>query len=501
MSNDPLVQSGFSRLWIITNPGPAGSLVYLGCAKIGDPSWPLGDVTRVECPDPNQYGAFIEQAKIRGARGRVSVPIMARYDFGYSTLLEIARQGCDFDLHALLGDCVTPSDYRSGWKKMIQFPGGLLTQYAIENLGAIESGEANPTNENVDASAKELYELVRSSFTELLASTVARELVSVDVCDSVNCGDCGAPSDGCSNVFTVMVGTGATPGTLPSVIASDDGGSTATTTNIDTMFSNETPEDSECIGDLFVVIASTSNSLHYADAAVLLGNAAPLGSTWTEVTSGFNNVSPYAIYSADSTHTWIVGNSGYIWFTDDPAAGVTAQSSGGVTVQALRDVHACDTDNVVAVGDNNAVLYTTNGGDTWASVTGPSVGVSLRAVWVVSPTVWMVGNAAGALYYTTNSGYSWVQITLPGSLTAIYDIQSPNGTVFYLGGESGGTGRILKSTAYGISGTWYVMPENKGALMDNDRINSLAVCNEKPGTVYGVGLGSNASDGFFVKAA
>jgi hypothetical protein len=84
MSNSPLVQSSFSRVWIVRRPGPAATLTYLGCAKIGDPSWPQGDTQRVDCPDESRYGEFVEAIAIPGSPERVSSSLMARYDFGYS---------------------------------------------------------------------------------------------------------------------------------------------------------------------------------------------------------------------------------------------------------------------------------------------------------------------------------------------------------------------------------------------------------------------------------
>lgn len=499
MANDGLVQSGYSRVWIIKRPGPAAELLYLGCAKIGDPSWPQGDVTDIECPDPARYNEFLKDPDgIVGARGRVTFPINSRYDFGYSDLLKIARERCGFDVRVLIGKCKNPSDFKSGWEKMLALPSARLTTYALENLGAIESGERNPTNENVDVSAVELFELLPTAFSELCASTVARELTAVTVCDQGSCGGgCGPYSDGCSKVFAVEIGTGATPGTLPSVVYSGDGGETCGSVDINTMFSNETPEDAACVGDNLVVIASTANSIHWATTAnILSGVAAP----FTEVT-GFAGISPRAMWSNDSQHTWIVGDSGYIWFASDPTAGVDAQSNGDVTTQNFRDVHASDNDNVVAVGANNAIVYTTNGGVSWVAATGPTPGVGLNAVYVFSADVWLVGNAAGALYVTENHGTTWTVIALPGSLGAIQDIVSPGSGVFYLAGTSGATGKILKSTAYGAAGTWYLLPEKSGSIPAADRFNMLAVCAANPNVVFGAGLGDNGTDGIFVKAA
>lgn len=497
-----IVLSGYSRVWFLEGgAGPATVPDLMACAKFTDPSWGQGDVTRIECPDPENYGEFVEEAEVQGARDRVSVGVMGRYQFDRSALLDLARSRCKGEFQALLGKCPEPRDYRSGWQKIVVFPAARLTSYGLENFGAIESGENNVTNENVEISAREMYEIMRVNFSELCASTVARELVSINVCDTANCGgDCGEASDGCSNVLAVQIGTGATPGTLPSVVYTSDGYATCASDNITTMFSNETPTGSACVGAQYAVIAATSNSIHYKPTADILNG---VSGGWTEATDGFSGVSPRAIFSVNAGHTWIAGDSGYIWFTDDITTGVTIQSAGSVTTQVLYDIHAYDTDYVLIGGANNALVTTANGGTVWTAVTAPTaqVGVAITTVFMKSTKVWFIGYANGGFYYTLNGGTTWTQITLPGSIVRIDDLQFPTDSVGYLAGVAGGVGKILRSTAGGAAGTWYVLSESGANIPDNDRINELAVCDGEANVVYGAGLGGNGSDGFLVKAA
>jgi hypothetical protein len=487
-------------VWLLRRgAGPDAEVLYLPCVKAGDPSWPLGDISKIECPDPEQSGEFETVEEYRGARDRATIALMGRYSSDLSTLLDIAREGCVLDVQVHIGPCQTRNDYISGWKKIVSFPAAYLTQYALENFGAIESGDQNPTNENVDVSAREMYEIKWLAFSEQAKTTVVREVVGIDVCDAVNCGGaCGVYSDGCSKVFAVQLGTGATPGTLPSVVYSSDGGATWAATDIDTMFSNETPGKPRCMGQWLVVPGVTSNSLHYAPAADILEGV----EVWAETITGFvAGGEPRAIYVGDSTHAWAVGTAGYVYFFSDPQTAVSVQDAGVATGQTLYAVDGYGTQIVVAVGGANAIIATENGAN-WAAITGPALkaGVQLNAVKVLDANRWFIGYADGDLWYTLDGGDDWTEIVLPGSPTNIYAIATTNDNrIAYVGGVVGANGRIWRSTAGGADGTWYMLPEGAGAIPTNSRINDLGVCEKEPNVVWGAGL--NGTDGFIVKAA
>jgi photosystem II stability/assembly factor-like uncharacterized protein len=221
------------------------------------------------------------------------------------------------------------------------------------------------------------------------------------------------------------------------------------------------------------------------------------------VTAGFAvAIEPMAISSGGPRATWIVGEDGYIYFVEDPTMGVVAQDEGVATTQDLLAVHAFDSSNVLAVGNSNAVVFTDNGGETWQAATGPSVAVNLTACWMLSSTLWLVGNANGDLWYTADAGLTWTEIALPGTPTSITDIRFVDDTVGYLAiGTAGPAGRILRTMDGGA--TWYILPEQtaSGVIPANDRINSLAPCPENHNVLFAGGLADTSADGIILKAA
>ena len=183
------------RVWFIENrANPANDPTYQGLMRFNDPSQSLGDVTKIEVPDPNQAGRFIEIDEIQGAEERVSFGIMGRYPRSVtSDMKRLAEKRCQLDIQAHLGRCRDPQDFNSGWEKVIFFEGTKLTNYSIENFGAIESGEDNPTNESADTNAALWYERVRLNFAERATADTFNEVVAVVVCDDNECGDCDSP--------------------------------------------------------------------------------------------------------------------------------------------------------------------------------------------------------------------------------------------------------------------------------------------------------------------
>jgi len=462
-------------------------------------SWPQGDLTPVRIPDPDQYGKFKTIEFQRGAEGLPTVTIESRMEHTLSELLKLVRKGCAFDVQLHSGVCEDPRSFNAGWDKIYVFEGALATDYSTGEIGALDSDQDAPVNESVAVSGLDYFEIKQLNAAELAASQIVQEIVDVSICDSAQCGECGIASDGCQKVFAITTSAGGSPGLPAEVIFSGDAGSTIGETNISTLGANEDPNAADCVGANLVVISEDSESLHYAALAdILLGIE-----TWAEVTSGFVALKgPTAIFSASPVHTWMAAEGGYIYFTDDPTSGVSVQSSGGVTVQDLNAIHGSDEDNIVAVGVNNTVLYTTDGGATWAAVTGPNVGVSLTAVNVKSDNVWLVGAADGTLWYTADGGANWTAKGFPGSGGGVVrDIQFATPSIGYMAHDTAvNRGRVLRTIDGGFS--WYVLPEQAGlSLPLNDRINAIAACSEDPNLAFAGGLADDASDGIFIKLA
>lgn len=488
MAEERYFQAGEGRVFIQKSPGPTEPLQMLGCGKLGGVTIPQGDKTPIYCPDPTQYDKFRKVAQIRGQADNPTSQLAARLTM-VNLLLTIK---CAMDVQARFGKCKDPNDLKNGWEKIFLLSNAEATSKATEDLIAVQPDERKAIMVTADITADEFLEIDRISFTQYAQSLVDREVIDIVVCDRESCGDCEPVSDGCEKVYAIVISSGGSPGIWAELVWTEDGGVTWSDTPIDTLAVNESPDAIVCVGDYLIVISNDSCSIHYADKDD--------EGTWSEVTTGFVATKcPNAIFSLDAAHTWIVGDGGYVYFTEDPTVSVEVQDAGVATTQNLNAVHFLNSQRGVAVGASNAVIVTDNGGLTWESKTGPAVGVALNAVWVDAQNRFWVGTAGGRLYYTEDGGTSWTEKTFPGSAAGVVrDIKfvSPGHAVGFMAHDTATpAGRILRTLDHGYS--WYVLPEGTGSIPANDRINQVAICDQN--RIWGAGLADDASDGIIVK--
>lgn len=493
-----LQKTSQTRLFTIEDrANPANRPTYQSLARALGLTWAQGAITPIRVPDPTQYGKFITVDRIRAQQELPTMSIEAHLTRDLSTLLALVRKGCELDVQMHSGACEDPRDFNGGWEKIYVLEGATATSYDTGELGALDQGQEAVVNETIPFTGTDWYEIKRLVASEVASSQVVQEIVGITICDSRQCGECGIPSNGCEKIFAVSLNTGGSPGLGAQVAYSADGGATWADALITTLGATNDPSGLACSGIYLCVISNESDSLHYAPLADILDGT----ETWAEVTTGFvANKGPNAIFSQGSTFNWLVGDGGYIYFSDDITSGVTVQSAGAQTVQNLAAIHGSDEFNLVAVGAANAVLFTNDGGNNWASVTGPAVGVDLTAVWVKSDKVWIIGTASGKLFYTQDGGGTFTEKAFSGSGSGkVWDISFSTPTVGYMSHATATpTGRVFRTIDGGFS--WYILPEAAGlSIPDNDRITKLAACSEDPNLVFGGGLGANATDGIILK--
>lgn len=487
------------RVWYVeggVHPSRSPELLALGKFS-SDPSHTIGEATRITAPDPKDFNRDIQVGTVLGSEERPTLGIGIRSTSQESILIGWKTKQCRVDLYALVGECGDPQDFENGGEKWVYFPDGRPSGHNYENIGAFGRDENEAANETVDMTSEDYWEFLKMKSEQIGSTYTTRQIYTVDVYTGNSCENCPDP---CDRVLASMAGVGATPGTKPTLLYSEDGGETFTSQDITTLFSNEAIADGAVIGGDIVYISNESNSIHWTSIELLYDGT----NTWSEVNSGFVAAkAPNAMSSVDSRHTWIVGNGGYVYFAQNHRVGVEVQDAGVATSQHLRSVHAFDTKNVLAVGDSNAVIYTTTGGATWKNVTGPAVGVNLGACWMWDETTWLVGEGAGGtgkLWLTVNSGKSWTQIGLPATYVRIYKIVFISDAEGYLLASDGSQTYVLRTKTAGNS--WVVLPEGKqGTPVDNQFLTDLAVCSKYKNTAFAGGMASNGTSGIIVKMA
>lgn len=492
-------RSAYSRVFIIEGRARADHAPeFQSCLKAGPIEQGFGDVTKIECPSSTRYGEFDEVGEIQEAEERPTTNLVGNYAADLaSDLLRIAKKRCDVDVQFHFGACTDPANFNLFTKAVI-FEKAKITNYATDDLGALASDENAKVTETGDMSGREVYEVLPLTASEKAKDTVTNELVDVVICDQAGCGgDCNDESNGCEKIYSISVAAGGSPGTPADVVFSIDGGATWYAHDVDTLLATEDGSGIACLGSYLVVVSNESCSLHYAPKADVVPTDDP---AWTEVSTGFVAAKcPNDIWSIGNS-AFIVGDGGYVYFCEDPTAGVSVLDAGVATVDNLLAVHAISDTFAVAVGNNGAVIYTDNG-TSWQSANPPvGVAINLNCVWVKSEDEWWVGTSTGRLYYTLDRGVTWTQKAFSGSGTGqVRDIAFSTDSVGYMAHSTAApAGRILRT--YDGGNSWVIIPEGTAVMPTNDYVGALAACTEDPNFVVGVGLAGNATDGFVVVA-
>lgn len=466
---------------------------YESCLRMMGITYGLGDIEKIECPDPYNYGKFIEIAQIRGEEERPTTSLEGRYAMDLlSTLLKFAKVGCEFDLQLHMGACTNPADFDT-FEKALVLEGASLTSYGTDDLGALASGDDAAVNETADVSATRIYEIRPMNFVELAASIVHEELLDAVYCDSVACGECDELSDGCQKAFVLTDSQTASPGTPADIIYTINGGSNWNSENIDTLGLAEAPDALACVGNYLVVVSNTSGSLHYALLSEFDTIQDP---AFVEETTGIEvGGEPNDIWSTGQK-AFIVGDGGHVYATTDPTSGVEVVDAGDATAENLNAVHALSEEFAVAVGNSGAVIYTEDG-TTWGAAAVAPTADNLLCVWARSEQEWWVGTSGGEVYVTVNQGASWDEVTFPNSSSGtVNDIVFATDSVGYIAHNRihvalGARGYVLRT--YNAGNSWQVIPE-VGAMPANDTVNALAACWDA-NILIAVGLADDGTDG------
>ncbi|MBD3268507.1 hypothetical protein GF373_17705 [bacterium] len=484
-------QAGRGRVFLQPyGAGPANAFDYQGCGRVTGFSQSMGDVDPVYCPARGRYDDFEVVDEVRGEGGLPTTSLVAR--FGLTN--QIFEQDCPFGLQVHYGECQDPTNFIGGWDKILAFVQARFTQRSSDDLTALEPGERASILLTGDITAREVYEVDPVSLGEAAGVHISREVIDVTICDYQSCGSCGRISDGCQRIYAVTATSGvASPGLPSEIIYSEDGGSTWLDEAISTLGSNESPSGIICAGDYVIVPSQDSGGYHYAPISDL--------TDWTHITTGFVD-NPVAAFSLGTTRIWFVGDSGYVYFTDDYTTGVEVQSDGTAAGgSVLTDIYAVDSEHIVAVGEDNTLILSENGGQSWQDMGGPAAnaGVTINCIWMRTQYEWVIGTAGGELYYTLNAGTDWYEKTFSGSgngevrdvVFATYG-NSPFG---YMAHDYNDAGRIFRTLDGGNN--WYLLPDGVGSIPSNDYIGALTVCND-PDIVVGGGLADDGEDGILV---
>lgn len=156
---------------------------------------------------------------------------------------------------------------------------------------------------------------------------------------------------------------------------------------------------------LILLIALVGGTIYFTRDVDVVD--APIGGKpWQPLQSGVTSTL-LDIDFVDSNHGWAVGQDGAIISTSD--GGDTWQTQDSGFEITIRSVDFTDTQTGWAVGHLGLILHTTDGGQTWVQV-GHEVALGLNLIHAsfTSPTTgWIITERGGFTLGTTDGGSTW----------------------------------------------------------------------------------------------
>lgn len=468
MADQSVLTQGNVRVFIQEDGvNPSAPYIYYGCLMLDSPSQDLGTPDPIYCPSSEVRNKWdiIDDVPKAPALGSVDFTQHASRNLT-EIWFDLKRRGCKVNLQAVAGSCQRPDDFTQ-WDAKIAFIGARLNTLGASPLNPLTGDDNAPVDWTGTFNFRD-WDIIRSiRFGEVADSTLVAEVLDGFYYDTIQCGECGAPSDGCNIAYLLTVSNSGSPGLSGQLLYSLNKGATWTAVDITTL-GGLSPNRFAPMGNRIVVVSQATGSHHYAT----LTNGVPGG--FSAVSTGYvSTKGPRAIYVKNSNQAFVAAAGGYIYYMSSPVSGVTVLTDGSISTQDLNDI-AGNGNTIVAVGNNNAVLVSTNGGSTFSLVTGPAVGVNLSAVWAMSSYIWLVGTGTGRLFYTLNGGTSWTEIVLGAGITAINDIRFIDDLVGYIAAEQNGAATIFRTTDSGNS--WQNSAPHVSSLPSAQRVNFVFPC-------------------------
>jgi len=177
------------------------------------------------------------------------------------------------------------------------------------------------------------------------------------------------------------------------------------------------------------------------------------GANWTTSTTWLSAGTFYDVWAEyNDKKVWAVGSPGSSGSTFDQ---ILYSTNGGVSwanqtinsTRYFRSISMINTSTGYIAGSSGAVRKTTNGGTTWDSLPFPSTSLLYKADFVNATTGWVVGTSSPYIWKTIDGGMNWVSQT--GPTAAVYNIDMVDANVGWFVGSSGS---LRKTTDGGT--TW-----------------------------------------------
>jgi len=492
---DPqLLKGGSSRVWL--QEGAANPLVaysYQGICQLAKTDQDLGKMKPVWIPSSMQRNVWdIVDVIVDSPQLVTSGFTQHASRFLADRWFSIQKRNCLINLKVINSNCARP-DAPDQWDSQILLGRTRLEKIGFSEMDPLDGSKNAITDIDGTVEAQTITYVLPMQFEQTATVIAVAEIVDAFYYDRVGCGDCGVTSDGCQAVYALQIANAGSPGLSSQVLYATDGGYTWAGVDIPTLGGLSANRFAP-MGLYCIVVSANQGAYHYAKFTDIQAGLA----NWIQITTGFTvGKSPRCITVRDPLNGWIGAQGGVIYALTGPGNAVSVLTDGTLSAQDVNDIHFYGR-TLVAVQNNNGVLFSLNNGASWGTVTGPLVGQNLSAVWCQSATSWFVGTGNGQLWSTINSGATWTRITFDAGINVIDDIQMFDENIGYIACEVGGAARVYRTVDAG--NTWRYSPSSEIGTLPGApvRVDVVAPCG--PNSCLAVGRKTAGGAGYMALA-
>lgn len=348
---------------------------------------------------------------------------------------------CFLTIYRMSSDCGILDDvYGADWPYLEIWSNGVV------NGNETTTDDSNTSTDFVidqlPMTTRYIYTVTPVNFGAVTAAALA-SLNTLPVVDVAyfgfdGCDDCDGAQTGTSNI--AVLSDDAFAGADGQLSYSTDGGSTFSTITLTSNAGDRAFVGVDVIGANALIIPYQSQTTDPGHVYIpVSGNV--LG-TPQYISCGCVLGVPTDLTVSGRT-VYTSGLNGYIYRNTSGTGSNLAVESGAITDSDFRRIHS-DGKTIVAVGNENAggsattavaVVYSTDGGDTWSAATNPTgwgdAGFYLSSVWVHSKNQWDVGTSTGVILRTLDGGSTWATLYDSGLANPVTDIAYPTDETGY----------------------------------------------------------------------
>lgn len=374
---------------------------WLGeCSRLDSISAEQGDLSPQHCIDPRTGRTYV-RGTTRANPGLVTSSMISKARLRNFMIDNIRACAHDFDMHIACKNLDDPE----GWEEIVRLCRGVIVTPELSGFDPTADGKDRLATDPITALA--WHKIYRVN-VEIYEPSEAVSWIDVDTCHGDICGGlfCG-PFEGERFAAVSTLESGLSP--YLKVVDFDRAQNRTITTYQLTEWTTDGANAVLCLGD-YIFIVSDGEALPIlrskdggATRVALAGNADMAGNP------------PTCIDGVNLAQLIIGGQNGYIYISYDQGSTWQTASAGVATVENINKVMISrdDPSVVYAVGANNALIKSEDGGRHWFALTGPSPTDNLTALDVYSPYDVRVGNDDGELWETDDGGETWAQSTQP----------------------------------------------------------------------------------------